>query len=42
MQVSLTLSVSLTFPIDHLFDLLVVLLNVTEVVLVIVVEAVVQ
>lgn len=35
-EVSLALSVSLTLPIDHLFYLLMVLLNVTKVVLVIV------
>lgn len=34
-EVSLALSVSLTLPVDHLFYLLVVLLNVTEVILVI-------
>lgn len=34
-EVSLALSVSLTLPVDHLFYLLVVLLNVTKVILVI-------
>lgn len=35
MEVSLALSVSLSLPVDHLFHLLMVLLNVTKVILVI-------
>lgn len=42
MEVSLALSVGLTLPIDHLFYLLMVLLNVTKVILVIVIVAVVE
>ncbi len=42
MEVSLALSVSLTLPVDHLFYLLMVLLNVTKVILVIVTVIVVN
>lgn len=42
MEVSLALSVSLTFPIDHLLCLLVVLLDVTRMILVILSVAVVK